>query len=188
MVIDCDAEERSRIIPLRIVHIREEESVSPVIGTILMVAITVVLAAVLWLMVSGMSTTTQEKRTVVTFDTPEAQQQNRLATTCWDVSLDILRISPSESKVLWIELTIAIKSAAGSVLYAQAFPSLDTGVYPNDLTVRIWYIETNPGDTKMSGGDEIKITSMDVYYEGALVELIQKGEIIGSVNLPSTFP
>ena len=165
-----------------------EESVSPVIGTILMVAITVVLAAVLWLMVSGMSTTNAEKRTVVTFDTPEVQQQTRMATTCWDTTLNIYRVSPIDSKVLWGELTIAIRSASGSVLYTQAFPALDTGAYPNDLTVRTWYVETNPGDTKMGGGDEIKITSMDVYYEGALVELIQKGEIIGSVNLPSTFP
>jgi len=167
---------------------RGEESVSPVIGTILMVAITVVLAAVLWLMVSGMFTTSREAKPVITLETPEVQQQTRAATTCWDATINVYRLSPSDSKVLWSELKVTLKSASGSVLYAQNLPTLDPGVYPNDLIVRIWYVETNPGETKMGGGDEIKITSMDVYYEGALVQLLQGNEIVGSTSLPSAFP
>ena len=44
---------------------REEEGVSPVIATILMVAITVVLAAVLYVMVIGFGTTQQAKPVVL---------------------------------------------------------------------------------------------------------------------------
>lgn len=56
---------------------RNEEAVSPVIATILMVAITVVLAAVLYVMVSGLigGTTTAEPN--IQFSSPRALGSNR---------------------------------------------------------------------------------------------------------------
>src|SRR3989442_8699257 len=57
--------------------IREDESaVSPVIATILMVAITVVLAAVLYVMVSGLLTGPGATRPVVTFGNSNAVGSN----------------------------------------------------------------------------------------------------------------
>ena len=187
MVPNREAEERSRIIPLRIVRIREEESVSPVIGTILMVAITVVLAAVLWLMVSGMFSTSVDKATTATLGEPKIEEQTRAATECWDVTIPILRLSPRESKVPWGDLKIAIKSASGSLLLTQNTPNADMGVYPNDLIVRTWFVPTAGVGTIIQAGDDVKITSMDIYYEGALVELVYHGQLIGMATLTTDF-
>ena len=152
-----------------------------------MVAITVVLAAVLWLMVSGMFSTSVEKGTTVTMGEPKIEEQERAATDCWDVTITILRLSPRESKVQWGDLKIAIKSASGSLLYSQSLPNADTGIYPNDLIVRSWYVPVSGAGTIMEAGDEIKITSMDIYYEGAFIELINHGQLIGTATLPTDF-
>src|SRR5437867_11385381 len=55
---------------------KDESAVSPVIATILMVAITVVLAALLYLMVSGLLTGPGATRPVVTFGNVNAVASN----------------------------------------------------------------------------------------------------------------
>ena len=187
LVPNRDEEERSKIIPLRIVRMRQEESVSPVIGSILMVAITVVLAAVLWLMVSSMFSTNMDKGTTVTMGEPKLETQTRAATTCWDTTVTILRLSPRDTKLPWGDLKLTVKSASGSLLYTQSTPNADMGVYPDDLIVRSWFVPAAGIGTVMVAGDEIKITSMDIYYEGALVELISHGQLVGMAKLPTDF-
>jgi hypothetical protein len=165
-----------------------EDSVSPVIGSILMVVIVVALSAVLWLMVSSMFATNVESKTTVMLDVPRMERQNRAGMDCWDATLGVIKVSPSDSKAPWSAIRISIKDASGSVRYLQTAPAIDPGVYPNDLTVRTWYMETAIGGPAMQGGDEIKVTSMDAYYEGALVQISMNGQVIGSVSLPTTFP
>jgi len=177
---------------------KNDDAVSPVIGTILMVAITVVLAAVLWLMVSGMISTGNESKTTVNIASPNVQQQTRGAPvyTCWDVTLNINKITPSDVKVLWSELKITVKSSTGSILKQQTTPLADAAYSTVAGTVEFWYVETTLGDTKMSAGDAIKITGMGNgvlpvvgnSYEGALVEISKGGQLIGSSNLPTNFP
>src|SRR5437016_13387345 len=76
--------------------IREEEaSVSPVIATILMVAITVVLAAVLYVMVSGLITPVGGNKPLVTFS---AVDQN-LGNATIGVAGASQSVSPSNYKV-----------------------------------------------------------------------------------------
>jgi flagellin-like protein len=54
---------------------KDEQAVSPVIATILMVAITVVLAAVLYVMVSGLISGPTSTKPVITFTTPAVSSQ-----------------------------------------------------------------------------------------------------------------
>jgi hypothetical protein len=180
--------ERIKIVQIRRLGMATEDSVSPVIGSILMVVIVVALSAVLWLMVSSMFSTNVESKTTVMLAVPRMERQNRAGMDCWDTTLDIIKVSPSDSEIPWNAISISIKDASGSLRYPQTAPAIDMGAYPNDLTVRTWYVETAIGGPAMQGGDEIKVTSMAIYYEGALVQLCMNGQVIGSVALPTTFP
>ncbi len=165
---------------------KNDDAVSPVIGTILMVAITVVLAAVLWLMVSGMLTTDENEKITVNLSSPSVASFTR-GTACWDATMNINKITPKDEKVSWSEVKIIVKSSAGSVLQATTTPLLDTGVYAAVATPQFWYVEAT-GDTKMSAGDGIKLTGMPQTWEGAVVELTKGGERIASATLPTNFP
>ncbi len=173
---------------------KNDDAVSPVIGTILMVAITVVLAAVLWLMVSGMISTSDEERITVNLQSPDVQaaEAARYAaqgTVVYDATLNINKITPKEEKVLWTEVRIIVKGASGSVLQSAAPLALDgSAAYSaaNPVVVEYWYVETT-GDTKMGAGDGIKVTGMPDTWEGATIELTKAGERIAEANLPTDF-
>lgn len=115
---------------------KNDDAVSPVIGTILMVAITVVLAAVLWLMVSGMIGGQEEQKITVNLGSPSTPEKFTRTTACWDTSMNINRITPKDQKVLWTELKILIKGSTGSLLLSAISPLVDTGVYANPLPSR----------------------------------------------------
>ena len=168
---------------------KNDDAVSPVIGTILMVAITVVLAAVLWLMVSGMISTGNESKTTVNIASPVVQQVMRPGIG-WDVTMNINKITPSDVKVLWTELKLTIKSASGSILQVQISPVADIApaVYPNVGTLGIYFVEVTAGDTKLGAGDALKVTGMTNAFEGAHIELSKGGQLIGSSDLPTNFP
>lgn len=178
----------------KVVWHRDDDAVSPVIGTILMVAITVVLAAVLWLMVSGMITGPDEEKVTVNIATPDVQATT-YTNPCWDATLNINKITPKDEKVQWTEVRIIVKSASGSILNQATTPSADDDTLygpvsapPTEAEVEFWYVETTSGDTRMSAGDAIKLTGMGSQYEGATVELTKAGERIGSITLPTNFP
>jgi flagellin-like protein len=165
---------------------KNDDAVSPVIGTILMVAITVVLAAVLWLMVSGMLTTGDDEKITVNLSSPSVQSFTR-GSACWDATMNVNKMTPKDEKVSWTEVKIIVKSAAGSVLQASTVLGADTGVYALVATPEFWYVEAT-GDAKMGAGDGIKITGMPQTWEGATVELTKAGERIASATLPTNFP
>ena len=190
-----------RVLPFRLVHVRA--AVSPVIGTILMVAITVVLAAVVWIMVSGMLVAPEAKSITLNIKQPSvtAAETARYSTTplpvVFDAVMDIEKVSPNEERVLWTEVTLTIKSSTGSLLKGASALRPD-GSLPYDtdadgsIDVEIWYIETTTGDSKVSASDCVKVTGLSTggaspSYESASIELFKGGERIGSVELPSDF-
>ena len=179
----------------KVVWHKDDDAVSPVIGTILMVAITVVLAAVLWLMVSGMISTDESDKTTVNLASPSVQSLDvtERTTACWDVTLNVNKITPKDDKVKWSELRIVVKGADGSVLNQATTPAANTGAYTGDdlstaVAVQFWYVEVTAGDLKMDAGDGVKITGMTDIYEGASVEWTKGGERIASATLPTNFP
>ena len=188
----------------KVVWHKNDDAVSPVIGTILMVAITVVLAAVLWLMVSGMIGGADDERITVNLQTPDVQAAEAARygalSTVYDATLNINKITAKDEKVMWSEVRIIIKGSTGSVLQAASPLVLDAGAYDTDLIitgaeganavlVQFWYVETT-GDTKMGAGDAIKVTGMPTTpanWEGATIELTKAGERIAEATLPTDF-
>ncbi len=185
----------------KVVWHKDDDAVSPVIGTILMVAITVVLAAVLWLMVSGMIQDPEDEKLTLQLSSPAVTQYERPADSedfTWDAVLNINKLTPKDEKVKWSEVRIAIKDSDGSILKASSTLSADTPASylpptgSND-DVLFWYIDIED-DGKVGAGDSIKITTMDDGgllgndYQGALVQILKAGKIIADTKLPTDFP
>jgi flagellin-like protein len=172
----------------KVVWHRDDDAVSPVIGTILMVAITVVLAAVLWLMVSGMIQGPEDEKLTAQLSSPEVTQYDRSG-ACWDAVLNINKLTPKDEKVQWTEIRVVVKADDGSVLNAATAPLADVGsaAYADPASTEFWFVEIG-GDVKVGAGDAIKVSGMDATYEGATIQLLKAGKIIGSTKLPTDFP
>ncbi len=94
---------------------KDAEGVSPVIATILMVAITVVLAAVLYVMVLGFGgDTTQTPTTSLTKDSVTAGQK--------------LTFAPVSVDTQWDDITILLSDGTDTVQWTPATANLDDGV------------------------------------------------------------
>ncbi len=164
---------------------------SPVIGEVLIVAITVVLAVTVWLIVSRAVDQPNEEKVVVKFSTPKILKYTRGNATVWDATLDIYTLTLRDETVHWIEVDIFVKSHNGSILQSLTNLSDDTaGTYDSTapIDVEYWYVELEPTDPKMTAGDSIKITGMDRTWEGSKVQLMHMGELIGSIDMPTNFP
>ncbi len=151
-----------------------------------MVAITIVLAAILWIMVSGMTEVDQDIKTTMNLAYPKVSQKSDNATR-WNVRIDINKITPDDVKVLWTEVKVIVKDYSGSVLDPATDVVADTGG-PYANTTAFYYVETTTGDDEVSAGDGILITGVDSSYEGATFELVKAGERIASIDLPTNFP
>ena len=185
----------------KVVWHKDDDAVSPVIGTILMVAITVVLAAVLWLMVSGMIQDPEEEKLTLQLSSPTMTRVDERpvgGNTCWDAVININKLTPKDEKVQWSEVKISIKKADGSILNAASPVTTDIPANyaaANGATgdVLFWYIDIQ-ADGKVGAGDSIKITTMDDGtlagndYQGGTVQILKAGKIIADTTLPTDFP
>ena len=172
----------------------DREAASPVIGEVLMVAIVIVLAAVVYIMVSGMLTFQDEDKVSVTMNFPDVEGKSRgtTPTRVWDVTLEITRVIPTTYKLVWTDVFVNILADSGSLLNSRSpLVSDDPAVYDDDDTdgidVEFWYVETSDDNSIVSGGDSVKVTGMDPSYEGATIQFTKAGEIIASVTLPTNF-
>ncbi len=142
---------------------KEEEGVSPVIATILMVAITVVLAATLYLMVGNMGGTGDVTE-------PIQFTASKVGTTNWTLQVSSNALNP-------LEMKYAIQKSDGTYLVSgAAFPTTAgtadaNGVIWNDLN----------GDGDVNTGDSISINNANV--ESGWTFVITAGAT-GSVKLP----
>ena len=173
---------------------RDAHAASPVIGEVLMVAIVVVLAAVVYIMVSGMLTLQDEDKVSMTMGFPDVEGHSRGATPTrvWDVTLDITRVIPDNFKLVWGDVFINIRSANGSLLQPRSALAPDnSAMYDNNdadgIDVELWYVETSTSNNNVGGGDSIKVTGMDPSYEGATIQMTKAGELIALVTLPTNF-
>jgi len=169
---------------------REDSGVSPVIGEVLMVAITIVLAIVVLLIVSGIANVPDEQKVTAKLSTPRVQQYDRNGTTVFDATCDILTLTLDNEIVTWSVVKVFMKSINGSVMHTVT-DLMDDGnsTYDDEapIDVEFWYVDVTTADPKMSPGDSIKITGMDISYEGATLELLFENDIIGRITLPTNF-
>ena len=169
---------------------KEASGVSPIIGELLIVAITIVLAVVVLIIVSGMANVPDEQKVTAKLSTPRVQQYDRNGTIVWDATCTILTLTLDNEKVTWNTVKIFMKSVNGSVMHTVTELSDDaTGTYDDEAPIdtEFWYVDVTSGDPKMSPGDSIKITGMDISYEGATLELLFENDIIGRITLPTNF-
>ena len=110
----------------------------------------------------------------------------------WDATLPILKVTPKDEKARWTDVKVVVKSADGSVLNElsplQPYPAdiTDSGV--GDACIQFWF-EDATGDGIVSAGDKILVTCMNGrQYEGALLQLVTGGRLIGDARLPTDFP
>jgi flagellin-like protein len=133
---------------------KDAEAVSPVIATILMVAITVVLAAVLYVMVLGFGGDTG--------NTPQATY----STTTISNGKKVTILSMTANNVPWDDITIVVKDATtGSASWLPVKEDLNdnagdsmnyTGKALGTLTVACWAFD-NIGNGLVDGGDYITL-------------------------------
>ena len=130
----------------KIRHIREEDAVSPVIATILMVAITVVLAGTLYVWAANLAeSNTGETLDLYSFSSRDSAGSPSLAT---DDNLAIVTMSQGDP-IGWASLTIRV-SVDGGASFNCALPGQSTG----DCIV----LEAETGDGGLwSVGEDITI-------------------------------
>ena len=135
---------------------KDSEAVSPVIATILMVAITVVLAAVLYVMVLGFGgTSTQPPTTSLSKKLPgpsygvKYEFVNPSKTTSWD---DItIQLSDGTNSIQWAPVKADL-SGSSTVIKAYAAKTLGT--------VSVWCNITDLiGNGNVNGGDAFTFTT-----------------------------
>jgi len=144
---------------------RNEEAVSPVIATILMVAITVVLAAVLYVMVLGFGGggTTTPTATYARSTITDGQRVNIVDITDKEVSWDDVKVQVYTGTTYWEWQPVAADLDGGS---AETWgPTDDTDSDTGTATITCTVIDV-AGNGFVSGSDYFTITSAD-WVDGA---------------------
>jgi len=158
---------------------RNEEAVSPVIATILMVAITVVLAAVLYVMVMGMADTD-------TSNTPTATWQN-----CEKVDADTAKLTygtfGTDTAPKDVSVIITAPNGDTMTIYVEGdITTGDTNVTMEGTTgtALAYYFDLNPAGNTLGGGDYIMIHGLDQVgvYEVQMFHIPSDATITGGSN------
>ena len=147
---------------------RNDEAVSPVIATILMVAITVVLAAVLYVMVLGINTGVNAN-IVISFE-------KKSTATNW--TLNVLSVAGTDS-LSKIDCNILVKKADGTTGMAQR--TLDT-MTSNAYYSGVRWVEsgaTVTAQAQVNAGDTLTL-DRSLYLSGSTV-------VITSIDGKSTY-
>jgi len=134
---------------------KDSDAVSPVIATILMVAITVVLAAVLYVMVLGFGTETNQ--------TPTSSFSKTSITNGWrftyatvneDVSWDDITVTIIAGSSVWTWSNITAADLDGDVPLMKNYGTAVAG----GLTVTLKIMDLS-GNGKVNGGDYLELTA-----------------------------
>ncbi len=135
---------------------------------------------------------TDEEKFTVQIGSPEITTRLSGEEVIWDATLPILKVTPKDEKARWTDVKVVVKSADGSVLnelsQLQPYPTdiTDSGV--GDADIQLWFVDAT-GDGIVSAGDKILVTCMNGrQYEGALLQLVTGGHLIGDARLPTDFP
>jgi len=134
---------------------KKEEGVSPVIATILMVAITVVLAATVWLLVSGyMGGSTQ---TPLTMGLTYNAQESNATKAVFDVSMS----HPSQTDPSKVTVKIGSDSTTGGIPNSKpSNPNVGSSYYA-------YYNDIN-GNGVLDTGDQLIIESDSAFSGGPI--------------------
>src|SRR5437867_7306149 len=141
---------------------KDEAAVSPVIATILMVAITVVLAAVLYVMVSGLLTPTGQGPRVMGVNIGRSGDG-----TNWTL---LITTTPTGLTTSAVKLTVTTGGGANTVVNNIAFASLTAG---NWNTNKAQFIGS--GGTTLIVGDRVLVSTTS--YPAGYRSVVQESEL-----------
>lgn len=127
---------------------KDEQAVSPVIATILMVAITVVLAAVLYVMVSGLLVGPGASKPVLTFSQATLSGGN--------ATLSIASVSQSVAPSNY-RVNLIVDGTAGG---ATAMPTANGGTVTVTVSTIAYTIQWTDigGENTVNGGDSFRVS------------------------------
>jgi len=144
---------------------KDLEGVSPVIGTILMVAITVVLAAVLYAMVA--TPPTQQDTAIVGFVKQETGNN-------WTLMVGSVR-----GQVPLDTTTLTFKNEDGVVMYPLSAVPLSQLTAQNWDTYKVLYQKQKPSDTSVTAGSSI-LVDRTTYPYGCSYVLTSANNIVAT--------
>jgi flagellin-like protein len=130
---------------------KDEAAVSPVIATILMVAITVVLAAVLYVMVSGLISPIGGTKPLVEFSSVDLAD----AGSPGNATIDVLSASQSNAPATY-KVNLEVGGVTGTL---KAMPTTSGGhatFLIGSVTYRVYWIDLGGGT--VNAGDTIRVT------------------------------
>ena len=160
---------------MRTVHLRANKTaVSPVIGTILMVAITVVLAAVLYVMVTGLVTSPGGNKPTLTLTPGQWQDRN----------LTIQITSVSSSTIKYTDLTFQVQSVAKGICFTGAAnTAVQTGC--SGVSANVTYSDA-AGEGNVDALDIIKVyASPATDVKGGTFKVSLGSDAITQITLPA---
>jgi flagellin-like protein len=159
---------------MKTVHLRQNKNaVSPVIGTILMVAITVVLAAVLYVMVTGLVTSPGQQKPTVTLSAGQ-----------WSGGANVISITSAPSTPITAsDLSFQIVAANGTFWFNGASGASKTTF---GITVTVTFNDAST-DNKVGPDDNIQITVSPVNavntVRGATFKVLLATDVLGTTPL-----
>ena len=133
---------------------KDEAAVSPVIATILMVAITVVLAAVLYVMVSGLLVGPGATRPQVTFGSVDLSVSPGNAT--FQIAGVTQSVGPANYKV-----NLQIGTNAGTAIAMPTTSGSYVSITVGSTVYRIYWTDIGGGNT-INEGDQFRVTGNGV--------------------------
>ena len=159
---------------------KDAKAVSPVIATILMVAITVVLAAVLYVMVLGFggTSTTTPAATYSKAATAGGQQVNVVSITKTDVGWDLIKVQVSDG-TNFAEWETNTADLDGGAAITANYGSKALG------TLTVWLNVTDVGGNGfVSGSDYLRVTANPAFSSATQYSVVliytETGEKIGT--------
>ena len=149
---------------------KDEDAVSPVIATILMVAITVVLAAVLYVMVSGLITTPTSPSTGWGINLGKSTDG-----TNWTLSMTTV---PSGSGPSTVYVTVTTGSGATITSAVQvSLTTIATGGQTNGNQLGYGMYWTPLKSGSVSAGDTVRLSTA-VYPSGYTVQVMSGSSVV----------
>lgn len=147
----------------RLRYRRDCSAVSPVIGTVLMVAVTVVLAAIVYVVVNPLVNPEEEPPVDLIF----LQQGTVTQTdaTHWDTFFSIVTIE-SDEVMEWTTVSFVVQGTTGSLV--------------TDATIS--YGDSN-GDGRLTVGDSVILEGMTAGYSGGTLKVLHRGAMIGQNSI-----
>ncbi|HYT17992.1 MAG TPA: type IV pilin [Thermoplasmata archaeon] len=133
---------------------KDEAAVSPVIATILMVAITVVLAAVLYVMVSGLLVGPGATRPQVTFGSVE------LSTSPGNATFAVAGVTQSVGPASY-KVNLQIGTNAGTAVAMPTTSGASVQVTVGSTVYRIYWTDIGGGNT-INEGDQFRVAGNGV--------------------------